>query len=866
MTTSTEAEHTRSGRDINPWITQGPEDREPEHLPTRRVVAPQAEELPADEPERHVPRNLASMLHLGITRGRKPQPAPQPGAVTGRRSHRTGHDDAHRTRSAAKRTQDVLGYRAMLPSGIAWLGEDEWSATLTISDINYLAAEQNSQEAIVDRWARFLNSFGAGTRIEISVVDRVLDDDDVADLIAKRPTGDRYDGLRADWNRIVRQKLAATTGNTVTEKYLTLTVQEPDREKAEASLVRMTHEAATQLSAMEGCTARMLNRAERLEVFSHMLRPHELFTFTEDEFTADKKLATADFAAPWAIETTTGAGPLVFHNGSGETYHTVLWLRTYPAWLSDRLVSDLADIKCDLTVSLHLEPYDQGDGMTVVQRQIAELEMQTISEQKKAAKQGYSEDLIPHRLVEAASEAKELRAELEQSNQKIFSSVLVIGVSGSTRAQLDQNVARAQRVIRRQSCGAEITSFMQLDALSTELPIGVRRIPMRRTLTTSSAAIIVPFTTQELFAPGGNWYGVNATSGNAVVADRAATLNGNGFILGTTGSGKSQAAKMEMTQIFLSRPDDDIIIIDPEREYEPLVRELAGQIVQVDTSGAQRLNAMDISLDVETNDQDPITEKAHFVLSMVGVLIGGAEGLTATQRSLIDRCAVSVYRTFAADGGEMPTLEDLRRALLATNTPDGVDLATALEIYTTGSLGAFSHHTTINLDNRLISWDISGLGAELRTFGMLVILDQVWARVVRNRMVGRRTWLYIDELHILFSNRYAIEYLRTLWKRGRKWGLIPTGITQNIDELLVNDDARLMLANSDFLLLMSQTATDADSLCALLHLSEEQRRHFTHVPQGNGLLRSGNAVIPVDGQIPTTSQLYRLCTTKFGEA
>lgn len=819
--------------------------------------------LPAEPTE--PPRGGARWFLASIF-GHHEKTEQQPGERRGQKAGRVGTDNAASVKRASRATQQILGYQAMLPSGVAWLGADEWSLTLRISDINYLAAEQSKQEAVVDRWARFLNSFGAGTRLQVTVINRILDEADVAQLVQKPRTGDGWDDYRDDFNRIVRGKLAAASRNTVTEKLLTITVQEPDREKAEATLIRLGHETSAQLAALEeGCRATILNRAERLEVIAYLTRPHELFGFDEATFEPNKRLATADYVAPWAVETTDPKGPLVLHNGSTETFHQVLWVRDYPVWLSDRLISELAEIKCNLTVSLHLEPYDHGDGQTIVQRQIAELEMQTIAEKKKAKKRGYGEDLIPHKLQEATAEAKDLRHELEQSNQKVFSTVMVVGISAATREELDQNVKRAFMVIRKQSCVAETAAFMQVDAFTTELPIGLRRIPMRRTLTTASAAIIVPFTTQELFVPGGNWYGVNAQSSNAVVADRTKTTNGNGFILGTSGSGKSVFGKMEIVNVFLSRPDDDIIVIDPEREYEPVISALGGSTIRVDTGGADRVNAMDIELAASADADDPITTKTQFVLSMTNVLIGGHDGLSAKQRSLIDRAAGTLYRRYAAEGGEMPTLVELREALAATGDVDGQELATALEIYTTGSLGAFAQRTNVDVHNRVISYDLASLGSELRTFGMLVILDQIWNRVVRNRAAGRRTWLYIDEFHLLFANPFSAEYFRSLYKRARKWGLVPTGITQNIEELLSNEDARLMLANSDFLMLLGQNATDADALCGLLHFSPDQRRYFTNVPQGHGLMKSGNAVIPIDGRIPTDSSLYRLFSTTFGE-
>lgn len=840
--------------------------------PTNSQENPYLSAQPASLPSRvrndnsdEQPKSSKKSLR-NILRGKSKKPVAEPGEKT-TRGRKSGVDSAGPTgyKAAPKRTRDLLGYKAMLPSGIAWLGNDEWSITMRLSDINYIAASEDQQEAIVDRWARFLNSFGAGTRLQQTIVNRILDDADVSQLVQKPLTGDPYDTYRTDFNRIVREKLAATSGNTVTEKYLTVTVQEPDHEKAEATLTRIVHEAQAQLIAMGGCKIERLSRTERLEVISHLLRPYELFTFQETQFDQDQKLNSADFVSPWHIDASAKDGPLVIHNGSGTTYHTALWMRDYPVWLSDRLISELTDIKCDLVVSLHSEPLDQVEGMTIVQRQIAELEMQKISEQKRASKQGIDPDMIPYKLKDNLEEAQGLRDELRSSNQKLFSTVMVIGISAPSREKLEQNVERALTVVRKLSCTAERATYMQLDALTTELPVGRRLIPMRRTMTTAGVAIIVPFTTQELFVPGGNWYGINAQSSNALVADRTKGVNGNAFILGTSGSGKSQTGKMEIANVFLSRPDDDIIIIDPEHEYEPVVQAFGGEVIRIHAGSHHRINPLDIDLEVSKGDEDPINAKCEFILTMLEALVGGKAGLSPEQRSVADRSALRLYRKYAAERGPMPTLVELRNALLDSGEEAGADLARALEIYTEGSLGGFAARTNVNPQNRLISWDISKLGNELRTFGMMVILDQIWNRVARNRVQGRRTWLYIDEFHLLFANPYSADYFRSLYARARKWGLLPTGITQNIESVLTNPAARLMLANSEFLLLLGQTATDADSLVDLLHFSEEQRRFFTSVPPGNGLMKAGQAVIPFDGRIPHDSDLYHLFSTQFGE-
>ncbi len=764
--------------------------------------------------------------------------------------------------------QDLAGYKRMLPTGVAWLGEDEWSLTLRISDINYVAADPHRQESIVDLWGRFLNGFGAGTRLQVNVINRVLDEADVRTMVQKALTGDGLDTWREDFNAIVAQTLTQRSANTITEKYLTITVREPDKERAEATLGRLAHETIAVLRGIDECRARVLSRTERLALIAHMLRPHEDFVFTEERFGAQTTpvQSTLDYVTPWAVERTTASGPLVLHSGTSQAWHTSLWVRDFPAWLSDLLISQLTSIKADLTISLHLEPYEQSEGMQLVQRQITQLEMQLTDERRKARRHGQGEDTLPHRLVSATEETRALRAELQQSNQKVLSSVLLVGITAHTREELDQRVSQTRKVLRQLSCVAETTTFMQEHALTAELPLGLRRVPLRRTLTTAAAAIMIPFTTQECFEPGGVLYGLNASSGNALLIDRARGINSNGFILGSSGSGKGVAAKHEIMNVLTSRPNDEVIIIDPEHEYEPLVQAMGGTVVRVHPTSRARLNPCDIDLD-DTEDGDPITRKAGDLLAMLTSLIDGRGGLSDVQKSLIDRCAIAMYRQYDADGGgyggTMPTLVTLRDALLATGTTEGHDLADALEMYTVGSLNAFAQHTNVCLDTRLISWDISQLGPSLRRFGMMVLLDQVWKRIARNRAMGKRTWVYVDEMHLMFSDRYSSAYFLTLYKRVRKWGAGMTGITQNVAEIRDNPDARLMLANSEFLLLLRQHADDADMLCELLGLSREQRSYFTNVQPGDGLIKSGNAVVPFTNRIPETSKLYELYSTSF---
>ncbi|MCT3001554.1 DUF87 domain-containing protein [Propionibacterium freudenreichii] len=784
----------------------------------------------------------------------------------GRRRHRVGADHSQPTgwvRHAPASTAALCGFKAMLPSGVAWLGADEWSVTLHMSAVDYLSVPRDGQAAIVQQWAEVLNTMRAGSRLQLSVVNRVLSNAEVASMLSKPDQGDRFDALRRDFNTVVTSKLSAKRGNTLTDRYVTITVQVDDEDRGPDEALELAREFSAQVKKIQGCVTQVLDRTERLRLISRMTRPWELFTFDEATF-EPKKLAAVDYVAPWAVERGATTDPLVFHNGSGDQFVSTVWVRDYPVWLSDEVLTSLSAIPGDIAVSLHMEPYDQEASRTLVQRQVSELEMQAIAEQRKAAKQHLSEDMIPHSLVTALDEARATRAELEQSNEKLFSTVLAVKVAAVSRDELDTLVRRVMSAVRGKSCPAEIATHMQAEAFTTCLPLGIRAIPMRRTLTTAAAATLVPFTNQEAFEDGGYWYGANARSGEAVVLNRTTKVNGNGFILGTTGSGKSQAAKLEITNTFLSRPDDDIIIIDPEHEYQPLIDALGGQIIQLFPGGTQRLNPMDMAAD--GGETDPVKEKSATVVTLLSALLGGQDGIGLPQRSIIDRCCLDIFSARRADpSGPAPTLETLRAALIASGTDTGREVAESLEIYTAGSLDIFSHATTVDMSSRLIGWDISRVGTELRHFAVMVICDQIWQRISANREQGRRTWLYIDEFHVLFANPASGEYFKELWKRGRKWGLLATGITQNIDELLASDQARLMLSNSTFLELLGQTSTDAETLTEVLKVSPLQASAFTNVAPGQGFIRCDQVQVAFDARMDDSSLLYRLFTTKFGE-
>ncbi len=813
---------------------------------------------------------LAAVLAPVTSPAAETQPEPR-GEKKASRGHRKDAKKAEKAKkadtkrkkssSSFKTAKQMIPYESMAESGACYLGDDRWSITMSISDVNYQISPEEHQMQILDGWAKWLNNFGEGSTVQIGIMTRILDSSAITEQIAMRTRDDGYDDLRQAENQIQHDKLSGLASNTRTDKFVTIAITEPDPERAMLTLNRIALDATSQLHGLDGCVARRMDRVQRLDLLAKYLRPGEESGFDERSFAASK-LATKDYCCPWAIDTK-DKRMLTLVSGQRETYHRTLWIREYPPELTDQLVSELSGIKANINVAIHLKPYDRGDGLELVKRTVAELDMQVMSQRRKNIKQNMPEDQMPHDLADAKEQADELLDSLQRSNERLLDSIVVIGVSDDDKALLDQHVKDVTAACRRLSCVPESLDYMQIEGLQAELPLGVQPLPMSRTLTTNSAAILIPFTTQEVFEPSGVFYGTNAQSGNPLVVDRRLRMNQNGFILGTTGSGKSASAKSEMTNIFLGS-DDDIVIIDPEHEYGALCERFGGQAIRIAADSDQHINPMDVELG--SDEGDPLRQKTSALIAMLSALLGGSDGLDPIEKSLMDRVALDLYRARVnAPQFVTPTLVDLANALDATGEPEGHRLALALGQYTEGSSAGFAGRTNVSLDNRFVVFDVNGLEGEMKTFGMMVVLDQVWNRVIRNRSLKRRTWLYADEFHRFFSNPYASKTFLDIFKRARKWGLGVTGITQNIEELLINDDARLMLANADFLLLMNQNSTDADSLCDLLRLSAEQRAFFTGVQSGQGLLKSGAAYIPLDGRIRTDNPLYKLYSTKFGE-
>ena len=550
----------------------------------------------------------------------------------------------------------------------------------------------------------------------------------------------------------------------------------------------------------------------------------------------------------------------------GGKYGAASFLQIVAPELSDRMLADFMEAENGIIVNLHIQSIDHNEAIKTIKRKITDLDRMKIEEQKKAIRSGYDMDIIPSDLATYGGEAKNLLRDLQSRNERMFLLTLLVVNLADTKQKLDNDVFQAAGIAQKYNCMLTRLDYRQEQGLMSSIPLGENLIQIQRGLTTSSTAIFVPFTVQELFQSGeALYYGLNALSNNMILCDRKQLKNPNGLILGTPGSGKSFSAKREITNAFLIT-QDDIIICDPEAEYYPLVNRLKGQVIKVSQTSTQYINPMDINLNYSEGDT-PIALKSDFILSLCELIMGGKNGLEAVEKTLIDRAVISVYREYLADPQpeKMPILGDLYDEIKRQPEKEAQRIAAALELYVNGSLNVFNHRTNVDIHNRLVCFDIKELGTQLKKIGMLIVQDQVWNRVTENRSAGRATRYYIDEFHLLLKEEQTAAYSVEIWKRFRKWGGIPTGITQNVKDLLASKEISNIFENSDFVYMLNQAQGDREILAKQLNISQQQMSYVTHSEAGEGLIFFGNVVLPFVDRFPTDTELYRVMTTKPGE-
>ena len=747
----------------------------------------------------------------------------------------------------------------MFPDGICRVTDHYYSKTIQFQDINYQLNQNEDKTAIFDGWCDFLNYFDSSVNFQLSFVNLAANKESYMDSIAIPPQEDAFNALREEYTSMLQNQLARGNNGLIKTKYITFGIESDTLKDAKPRLERVETDILNNFKRL-GVSAETLNGHDRLRLMHDMLHIDEQkpFLFSWD-WLAPSGLSVKDFIAPDSFEFATGESFSI-----GGKRCRACFLQILAPELSDRILSDFLDMESSIIVTMHIQSVDQVKAIKTIKRKITDLDKMKIEEQKKAVRSGYDMDIIPSDLATYGSEAKKLLQDLQSRNERMFLLTLLVINTADTKPQLRINWLQASSIAQKYNCALTKLDFRQEEGMMSSLPLGLNQIEIQRGLTTSSVAIFVPFTTQELFQTGKEalYCGINALSNNLIMVDRKLLKNPNGLILGTPGSGKSFSAKREIANVFLVT-NDDIIICDPEAEYGLLVEHLGGQVIKISPTSTDYINPMDLNLNY-SEDENPLSLKSDFVLSLCELIVGGKEGLQPVERTIIDRCVRLIYRNYLNDPRpeNMPILQDLYDELRRQDEKEANYLATALEIYVTGSLNVFNHRTNVDIKSRVVAYDIKELGKQLKKIGMLIVQDQVWNRVTVNREAHKSTRYYIDEMHLLLREEQTAAYPVAIWKRFRKWGGVPTGITQNVKDLLSSREVENIFENSDYIYMLNQAAGDRQILSKQLNISTHQLSYVTHSGEGEGLLFFGNIILPFTDHFPRDTELYRIMTTK----
>ena len=903
---------------------------------------------------------------------------------------------ANRTDKKKKSAQDSIPYERMWPDGICRVAGSRYTKTIQFQDINYQLSQNEDKTAIFEGWCDFLNYFDSSIQFQLSFLNLAASEETFARAINIPLQGDDFDSIRVEYTTMLQNQLARGNNGLIKTKYLTFGIDADSLKAAKPRLERIETDILNNFKRL-GVAAETLDGKARLAQLHGIFHMDEQVPFRfEWDWLAPSGLSTKDFIAPSGFEFRTGK-----QFRMGKKYGAVSFLQILAPELNDRMLADFLDMESSLIVSLHIQSVDQIKAIKTVKRKITDLDKSKIEEQKKAVRAGYDMDIIPSDLATYGAEAKKLLQDLQSRNERMFLVTFLVLNTADNPRQLGNNVFQASSIAQKYNCQLTRLDFQQEEGLMSALPLGLNQIEIQRGLTTSSTAIFVPFTTQELFQNGKEalYYGINALSNNLIMVDRKLLKNPNGLILGTPGcfdgetrilladgstptfaelveagiteamvkaydydtgeivdaraidiriekyvdelkvieledgtrlcctdthlimdadgqfieankitdgqrlsgghvavrvafqrlpekvpvydltvpkygnfllanglivhnSGKSFSAKREIANCFLLT-NDDIIICDPEAEYAPLVERLHGQVIKISPTSSNYINPMDLNLDY-SDDESPLSLKSDFILSLCELIVGGKDGLQPVQKTIIDRCVRLVYQDYLNDPRpeNMPILEDLYDLLRAQDEKEAQYIATALEIYVTGSLNVFNHRSNVDINNRIVCYDIKELGKQLKKIGMLVVQDQVWNRVTINRAAHKSTRYYIDEMHLLLKEEQTAAYTVEIWKRFRKWGGIPTGITQNVKDLLSSREVENIFENSDFVYMLNQAGGDRQILAKQLGISPHQLSYVTHSGEGEGLLFYGSTILPFVDHFPKNTELYRIMTTK----
>ena len=784
-----------------------------------------------------------------------------------------------------KTVQESIPYLRVYENGIIEPEKGRYSKTYLLEDVNFQIASQEEQENIFLAYSDLLNTFGTDVDIQISINNRNIDVADFQKKVMIAPQDDSLNYLREEYNQMLIKKMQEGRNNIIREKYITLSLVAPSIEEAVAKFATLDSQLNDAIKKITQQSTEPMSTIERLSVIHDLYNPGleeafyrkaqidkkevESFNF---EHMVNMGITTKDLVGPDALEFNSNYIKI------GDKFARVCFLDNLPNFLTTNILNDFTETPCNMLISVFFQSLAQDKSLKLIRNQIVNINSNVIDAQKRATKSGYSADLISPDLVQAQREANKLLEDMTKRNQKLFLTTILLVHFADDLESLNRDTKILENAASRNLCTLRKFTYQQEAAFASVLPFANNKVYVKRMLTTESASVFIPYASQELTQENGMYYGLNAVSKNMILFNRLNSRNMNGVILGTPGAGKSFSAKREIINVILNT-NDDVYILDPEREYAPLAGLLDGECVRIAAGSRNYLNPLDMDLDY-ADDDDPITLKSDFIGSLCETIIGGRYGLTPIQKAIIDRRVRLVYQPYmehmaqvnsvnnervTIDPEYMPTLIDFYGLLLEQPEPEAQNIALSLELYCTGSLDTFAHKTNVTTSKRFVVYDIKDIGAGMKEMGLQICLDTVWNKMISNKKKGKRTWFYIDEFYLMTQKESSAKFLQQIWKRARKWNGIPTGITQNVEDLLRSAESRTIIQNSDFIYMLNQAPMDRRQLCDMLNISAAQEAYITNAEPGHGLLYTGRTVIPFVDKFPRDTQLYKVMTTKPDE-
>ena len=756
-----------------------------------------------------------------------------------------------------KSVQDLIPIERVFQDGIFKIGE-YYSKTIQFTDVNYAVASEEEKEFIFMQYSKILNAIDKNAIAKVTINNRKLDKESMSERILISQKDDGLNDLRDEYNDMLINNLRQQNKDITQERYFTVAIKRKSIDEARVFFRRFETEFSKNMGVLMSNT-NTLSLTERLKIIHNFYMVHEdSFDFDLSQ-TIRKGYNFKDKLCPQSAEIKKD------HIVLGNKYVRTLYMREYANYIDDEMISKFTELPINLMFSIDVYPIPTNEAIKMIDLLMLGVETDKAKFMQKQARNNNHTAEVPYEMQQRTEILQEMMHDMTQRDQSMLLVTITLVLMEDSLEELDRHTEMFKALAEGESCKIESLSYQQIEGLFTALPFGCHKLPyIWRTLTTESTAIFMPFVTQEINDDGGIYYGKNVVSKNMIIADRRKLKNGNGFILGSSGSGKSFKVKEEIAALRL-RDNVDIIIIDPEREYETLAKKLGGEVIRFSAGSKNYINAMDISKDYGES-QNPVIFKSNFILSLFEQRVGSGN-LDAIEKSIIDRCVNKVYKDFIANGytGTPPTLNDLRIELTKQSEEEAKYLAVAIENITIGSYNTFSQQTNVDVDSSLLVYDILELENEIRTIGMLTILDNILNRITQNRRQGKETFIYVDEIYLLFQNEYSADFLYKLWKRVRKYGAFCTGITQNVGDLLQSHTAETMLANSEFLVLLNQAGTDREKLANLIDFSDTQKSHITDAPTASGLVKINKALVPMEDNFPENTELYRCMTTKLDE-